>query len=181
MDFGGIDSPASATSRTCSTGVALMKNPASARPLSTASIAAVAASAGPLWPTKPSQLVSAHSAGPLCLETTPHKVEFMTLAGRPEVPFEIPPGSVLVITSARLLSFGAAAGTPENVQLVTFDASGNMGVLGGATIVTESNQQGHAELSFPTGVAVRPGSSICVVGPPRTTAVEVTGYFAKDR
>ena len=90
-------------------------------------------------------------------------------------------GSVLVITSARLLSFGAAAGTPENVQLVTFDASGNMGVLGGATIVTESNQQGHAELSFPTGVAVRPGSSICVVGPPRTTAVEVTGYFAKDR
>lgn len=155
--------------------------------LSTASIAAVAASAGPLWPTKPSQLVSAHSAGPLCpftgpnLETTPHKVEFMTLAGRPEVPFEIPPGSVLVITSARLLSFGAAAGTPENVQLVTFDASGNMGVLGGATTVTESNQQGHAELTFPTGVAVRPGSSICVVGPPSNTAVEVTGYFAKDR
>ena len=37
VDFGGIDSPASATSRTCSTGVARMKKPASARPDSTAS------------------------------------------------------------------------------------------------------------------------------------------------
>jgi hypothetical protein len=85
-----------------------------------ASIAAVAASGGPLWPTKP------------------------------------------------------------GVQLVTFDASGEMSVLGSAITVTGS-QQGHAELTFPTGVAVRPGSAICAVGPPRTTAVEITGYFAKDR
>src|SRR4051794_22994744 len=37
VDFGGIDSPASATSRTCSTGVPRMKKAASQRPDSTAS------------------------------------------------------------------------------------------------------------------------------------------------
>ena len=39
VDLGGIDSPASATSRTCSTGVARMKKPASAAPDSTRSMA----------------------------------------------------------------------------------------------------------------------------------------------
>jgi hypothetical protein len=56
-----------------------------------------------------------------------------------------------------------------------------MGVLGSASTTTPSSGPGFAELTFPSGAVVRPGSAICVVGPPHSTGAEISGYFAKDR
>jgi hypothetical protein len=151
-------------------------------------VAASAGAAGPLGPTRPSQLVTAYVAnnticpfdGPNEL-TTPYQVDAMTVGGGSSEPFAIPAKSVLVITSARLTSCCPVPGTVEGVTLVTFDASGNMGVLGSASTTTPASGPGYAQLTFPSGVVVRPGSSICVVGPPHSTGAEISGFFAKDR
>jgi hypothetical protein len=143
--------------------------------------------AGPLGPTRPSQLVTARAVTAVCPFdgpnelTTPYQVDTMTVAGGSDEPFAIPAKSVLVITSARLTSCCPIPGTVDLVTLVTFDAAGNMGVLGNAATTTPAEGPGYAQLTFPSGVVVRPGSAICVVGPPLSTGAEISGYFTKDR
>jgi hypothetical protein len=144
------------------------------------STAASAASA-----PKPSQLVSARAVSTPCpFETDPTNNAFqITSMSTPEgiqAPFAIPAKQVFVITSASLQISGA----PPNAtaQLYLFTVVGTEGgILTEGFTTTNGNGFATVDRILPTGISVRSGVPLCVLGSAGNTLGSVTGYFAKDK
>ena len=146
-----------------------------------------AAFAGPLVPTRPSQLVSAKDgtntpcpfpSGPL---NTPYLIDRMVGSDGSVVPFAIPEKQVFVITSFDFNFGGPVPDTTVFVQLTAYDAMGAGATLLQGTATTSGNQVGGGSVVAPSGIAVRRDKTLCVTGTAGATGGIVHGFFAKDR
>ena len=156
------------------------------RPLATAlALAALPAAAGPLAPTKPSQLVSARAVSTPCpLESqagnNAYQITSMSTPEGVQAEFAIPPGQVFVITSASLTLTNAPVSA--TAQLYLFAANGADGaILTEGLTTTSVNGTGIVDRVLPTGIAVRSGLALCVLGSQGSSLGSVTGYFTKDK
>jgi hypothetical protein len=153
----------------------------------TLALSSAAALAGPLAPSRPSQLVSAYAVSQVCafdpngVNNTPYQISRMTGIDGVDAPFVIPPKQVFVITSVRFTFGGPVPGTIVNLQLLSFDATGNYGLLAEARATAESDQVGQADVLLPTGIPVRADKTLCIIGSSGATGGMVHGFFAKDR
>ena len=148
-------------------------------------LAAAAASAGPLAPTKPSQLVSARAVSTPCpFETNPGNNAFqITSMSTPrgvQAEFAIPPKQVFVITSAYLTLSGGPAN--DTAQLYLFAIEGESGsILAEGVAATNASGLAIVDRVLPTGIAVKSGKALCVLGSQGSSLGSVTGYFTKDK
>jgi hypothetical protein len=148
---------------------------------------AVPASAGPLAPSKPSQLVTVRAVSEPCPiksspTTTPYQLTSMSSSDGNQAAFAIPPKQVFVITSASLV---VTNGDPnETAQLVVFglNAAGTDGtVFVEGYARTDDNGFATFVQTLPTGIAVKSGVRLCALGTTGSTLGAVTGFFAKDK
>jgi hypothetical protein len=139
------------------------------------------AAAGPLAPTKASQLVTAFTVGAAC-SADPDGAQFnvMRTLGTPEGPFVIPPKQVLVITRVEL-TVGAAAPS-EDVALRLVGVGGtSAGLLVETRVRTSGAGTGSGVIELPTPVAVRGDTELCATASDGATVGVLTGFFAKDK
>jgi hypothetical protein len=146
---------------------------------------AVPAAAGPLAPSKPSQLVTARSVSTPCptvhpAELTPYAIDSMTTIDARDVPFAIPPKQAFVITHVHLAAGNATPNTQIGVFLIAVVGT-NGGVLAEAAVQTDGAGRGSTSFDLPTGIAVREGTTICGSSADGSGFASVTGYFTKDK
>jgi hypothetical protein len=147
--------------------------------------AAAPSLAGPLAPSKPSQLVSARAVSTPCptvhpVEITPYAIDQMTTIDGLQVPFVIPPKQVFVITHVHLAASGATANAEVGIFLISVVGMDG-GVLTEGTVHTSASGRGSTNIDLPTGIAVRPGTTICATTTDGAAFGSVTGFFAKDK
>lgn len=140
-----------------------------------------------LAPKKPSELVTIRGfANPCPTIGVGNAIDMQTNPDGTSSAFTIPAGKVFIITSARL----GAVGTPANgadlqLRRVTPSANNVIDVRQGDVEPTSSRY--NVELEFPTGVVVKAGTTLCVVGTDLVTSADlnvsawVQGYLATDR
>jgi hypothetical protein len=157
-----------------------------ARAFATAlALAALPAAAGPLAPSKPSQLVSARAVSTPCpFETqagnNAYEITSMSTPDGVQAPFAIPPKQVFVITSAYLTLTGGPAN--DTAQLYLFAVEGESGsILTEGVAATNASGLAIVERVLPTGIAVKSGKALCVLGSQGNSLGSVTGFFAKDK
>ena len=156
-----------------------------AAPFAVVFAAALPAAAGPLAPSKPSQLVSARAVSTPCPFEAPagnnaFQITSMSTPDGVQVPFAIPPKQVFVITSASLNLTGAPA--DSTAQLYLFAVNGSDGaVLAEGLATSNANGLATVERVLPTGIAVKSGLALCVLGSQGSSLGSVTGYFTKDK
>ena len=137
--------------------------------------------AGPLAPTKASQVVTlATAAGaPTCPFIAAGKVvDSLQKPDATTASFSIPPGSVLVITEAEIVGANAASAGDRceiNLNLATATTSN---VLATHEELCDASGRISGTLTFPTGAVVKHGSTICAVGFDDTTAAALPGILA---
>jgi hypothetical protein len=146
---------------------------------------AVPASGGALAPTKPSQLISARAVSTPCptvhpVEVQPYAIDRMTTIDGIDVPLVIPPKQVFVITHAHLSASGAEANSEIDVHLISVIGNDG-GVLTEGSVQTNASGRGSTNIDLPTGIAVRPGTTICASTTDGSGFGSVTGYFTKDK
>ena len=161
---------------------------AAARALCMIAVVASAAAAGPLVPTRPSQLVTVRAlrggSQPCPIDPSgdlnePFQIDLMANLEGPQRPLVIPDGKVLVITHVHLTTEDAPANT--NVKLAVIAVTGqDLGVLAETDAITNGDGFASADFDLPSGIAVRPGQPLCAAGQ-GTTFGTVSGFFAKDR
>ena len=146
---------------------------------------ALPAAAGPLAPTKPSQLVSARAVSTPCPFPTEkgnnaYQITSMSTPDGVQAEFAIPPKQVFVITSAYLTLTGAPAN--DTAQLYLFAVEGDSAsILTEGVAPTNANGLAIVERVLPTGIAVKSGKALCVLGSQGNSLGSVSGFFAKDR
>lgn len=147
-------------------------------------ITTLAAVAGTLGPSKPSDLVvlSASSAQGPCAAAEFH-VDTMRIAGVGAAPLEIPKKRVLVITSVGFRGTGDA--DTHYFFLLSVAGEGPL-VLGDAGFSDATGGQVVGSIVVPHGVVVMPGDELCSSiqhnnSTDRGAFVRIHGYFAKDR
>jgi hypothetical protein len=145
--------------------------------------------AGPLAPTKASQVVTVTPSGNTVCPLTPNGLVIDTL-NKPDATtasFSIPPGSVLVITQVEMTTIDwSAAGDQCEVGL-ELQTANSLSFLAHHDDLCNARGQIVATQTFPTGAVVKPGSALCVVGfdlshgfPLGGANAVVHGFFAKD-
>jgi hypothetical protein len=149
--------------------------------VSALSFAPLASWAGPLAPTKPSQLVTAFTVGAPC-STDPLGARFNTMRtlGIAEGALAIPAKQVLVITRVELTVGGATANDDVALRLVGVGGSSS-GLLVEARVRTSGTGTGSAVIELPTPVAVRGDTELCATASDGGTLGVLTGFFAKDK
>jgi hypothetical protein len=148
--------------------------------------AAAPALAGPLAPSKPSQLVTARVVDSDCPlaepdpGTTANMMDEMSTLEGLQQPFIIPPRQVLVITAVNFVAVGTP-GDSYGMNLIAVNGT-ERAVLAQGLVKTEAEGVGSTTINLPSGIAVREGNALCVVGSAGSGPFgAVTGYFAKDR
>jgi hypothetical protein len=150
-------------------------------------LAGAPAAAGPLFPTKPSQLVAARVlAGDDCPapapepNTTARIIDDMSTLEGIQQPFVIPPRQALVITSVNFVVVGDV-GASFGMNLIAVNGT-QRAVLAQALVKTEAEGVGSVTIPLPTGIAVREGNALCMVASSGGTPVgAVTGFFTKAK
>lgn len=140
--------------------------------------AAALAQAGPLAPTKASQLVTlqASALDPACGVAGKRFDTRVTSDGQFDVDFAIPPKQVLVLTGAEWAVFGA---NPSATNLVSLGTNGGASYfIGTAQADAGGTAGGSARFSH----TIRPGTTLCIssVGVSDLNA-RLHGFLAKDR
>ena len=149
----------------------------------------VTAQAGVLGPTRPSQLVSLFSSGNNNCGSYGASLDLREGADATELPFSIPPGQVLVITSA-VVNINSPQGPGHSVSFYLRRATTSLS--SGSNIVTEfaiTDAQNRVDrhFEFPTGVVVKSGVNLCVDAFDYTTSTRAgalahaQGYLTVDR
>jgi hypothetical protein len=147
----------------------------------------VSGHAGPLVPTKASQLVTVRAVSEPCpLDTSPTANEFqltsMSSSDGNQTAFAVPPKQVFVVTSASLVVTNAVANQPAQLVLFAVNEAGTDGsVLVEGYSRTDADGFATFVQPLPTGIAVKSGVRLCVIGTTGSTLGAVTGFFAKDR
>ena len=154
--------------------------------LSALLVSGAQASAGPLAPSKPSQLVVARAASTPCPvdgfpTSNPFEITWMSTPDGTPVPFAIPAKQMLVVTSVSLVTTGGVANATAQLLLIAVASPTELSVLAEGYARTDANGLATYQQSFPTGVAVRSGVTLCIAGTTGSTLGSVTGFFAKDK
>lgn len=132
---------------------------------------------------KPSALVTVVSYYNSCPGGSGYVFDTQVKSDGSSTPFTIPAKSVLVVTDFSFVFHGGPSGTSGNVELLLADPSSP----GSFSRVAEGSAPlpaglGGATIQFPTGFAVKAGSTLCVqslVGGLPTATVH--GYLTKDK
>jgi hypothetical protein len=147
---------------------------------------ALPAAAGPLAPSKPSQLVTARVVSTNCPLTEPvpnasaNAIDEMSTLGGLQQALVIPPKQVLVITSVTFVAVGPP-GEIYGMNLIAVNGQEHA-MLAQEVVEVIGEGLGTKTIVLPTGIAVREGNALCMVasegGEPFGS---VTGFFAKDK
>ena len=154
-------------------------------PLCALLIAAPPASAGPLAPSKPSQLVTARALGTECPfddsepSNSARLIDSMTTIEGTTQPFVIPPKQALVITSVHILA-GGAPDTNVGMNLIVLNGSG-VAILVERSGRTDAGGSVTVDVTLPSGLPVRAGNQLCVASSVLGVGGSVTGFFVKDK
>lgn len=146
---------------------------------------ATAAPAGALEPSKPSQIVTistARTASPSTCGGFSNVFAFDTrhLPDGTDAPFSIPAGQVLVVTSGEVWYFGSASST-GTAELGIGNNSSFVSLSFVSSALTDSHGYAHEFFSFPTGIIVKSGRSLCVNNQGLTSLfATVNGFLARD-
>jgi hypothetical protein len=158
-------------------------------PVLAAALAAAVAfpvAAGPLAPSKPSQLVTARVISTNCPLAEPdpgasaNAIDAMSTLEGLQQAFVIPPNQVLVATSVTFVVVGTP-GDFYGMNLIAVNGQ-QRAVLAQEVVEAVGDGIGTKTIVLPTGIAVREGNALCMVssagGEPFGS---VTGFFAKDK
>lgn len=141
-------------------------------------LGAAAAQAGPLTPTRASQLVTLQASlpDPVCGQFGRPFSTRVTSDGQFELGFVVPPKQVLVVTSIDWAVFGA---DPGETALVSLGTNGGASYFIGTALADAAGAAGGTG-SFVH--AIRPGTTLCIsaVGVDNLNAT-LHGFLAKDR
>jgi hypothetical protein len=141
--------------------------------------ASASSSAGPLAPTRASDLVVAITKSSTACPVSGTLFDTRVLPDGTEEPFVIPPKRVLVVTSVDVaLDTSAPAGQAGAPVVAIQTATTTLPILQG-TVLTDVDGTAVGNVAT-TGAAVRPGVSICLVGG-NTQGGVLHGFFAKDK
>jgi hypothetical protein len=152
-------------------------------------LVASAAAAGPLVPTRPSQLVTVRAlrggSQPCPIDPTgdlnePFQIDLMANLAGPQRPLVIPDEKVLVITHVHLITESAPPNISVKLALIAVTGQ-DLGVLAETDAITNGDGIASADIDLPSGIAVRPGQPLCAAAGRGTTFGTVSGFFAKDR
>ena len=156
-----------------------------------ASIALAAhAAAGPLAPSKPSQLVTAfggtQQAAPCGDVAGWNRVDKIGNADGSTSPLEIPPKSVLVVTHLEIAVLGATASSFTSVLFAAVDpanppALGSLGANSSVVGVADATGRLQASETIPDGLVVKPPALLCYLPVGTAAGVTAHGYFTKDK
>lgn len=150
------------------------------------SLPASPASAGPLAPSRASQVAVLHPTvtGSSPCGSSAYPVDGMRTSSGAIVPFEIPPKKVFVVTSVDV--FGSA--DPNRHYRFALALATTPSIPGGYLVVGEAvtDAAGYyaGSVSVPTGAVVPPGALLCaqLTGPTNEpTFMRVHGFFAKNK
>ena len=137
--------------------------------------------AGPLAPTKASQVVTVATTpgSPVCpFGSTGKVIDTLQKPDATTASFSIPPGSVLVITEVEIsASKASSAGDLCEIDLILGTASSFSRVATHEALCDASGEIS-GTLTVPTGAVVKPGSALCAVGFDATLGVPLGGTFA---
>lgn len=151
--------------------------------LSLSALAALAltgpASAGPLAPARASDLVTVYTKNATPCPVAGVAFDTIVLADGTEQPFAIPPKRVLVVTSLDWNLTSASPGVAAAPVLGLQTGGASLPLLQGSG-VTDSNGTAAGTVTAPTGVVVRSGPQLCLIGG-ATPAGLIHGFFAKDK
>jgi hypothetical protein len=151
------------------------------------------AAAGPVTPTKPSQIVSAigRPSSPLCPGVDP-KIEARLVNQRGEnngsvSTFAIPPKSVFVVQSVDFQIIDGNANVFEGVNLLAVDpavpptlTSNGAALFAGGQ--TDANGTVVGNVVVPSGLVIEPPAALCFqVREGVIALIAVHGFFAKDK
>jgi hypothetical protein len=148
---------------------------------------ATPAGAGPLLPTKASQLVTARvlegADCPLAVPdpgTTANVVDDMSTLEGIQQAFVIPPRQALVVTTVNFVVVGPA-GDEFGMNLIAVNGT-QRAVLAQGLVVTGTEGVGSVTINLPTGIAVREGNALCMVSSAGGNPFgAVTGFFTKAK
>jgi hypothetical protein len=149
---------------------------------------AVPASAGPLAPTRPSQVVTLLTSAVTdsACGSTAYPVDLMRIADGSVVPFEAPPKQVFVVTSMEVYGVASEVNRRYRFALLVENSPPIVGgsLLHGDAGLTDAAGNYAASVVEPTGVVVPPGALLCsqVDGPSEQPAhARVHGFFTKNK
>src|SRR5262249_549990 len=138
-----------------------------------------------LAPSKPSQLVTVAASGSCtALGLTTDLFNTLVKGDGTTAPFSIPAGQVLVITDLTVFAPGKTADGTVQVQVVVGTATSHFGIVTANVTANASGGVGFAA-TFPTGIVVKSGASICPVAFDGTSNVaaggSLHGFLTKDK
>jgi hypothetical protein len=149
---------------------------------------AASASAGPLAPSRPSQIATLVATAVLdsACGATAYPVDTMRKADGSVVPFVVPPKQIFVVTSMDVFGSADQANRRYLFALLVDNAPN---IPGGALLVgdaglTDASGNYAGSVAVPNGVPVPPGAVLCarIDGPTdEPTFTRVHGFFAKDK
>lgn len=149
---------------------------------------ALPASAGPLVPTRPSQIVtlSPTAVTDSGCGTSAYPVDTMRKSDGSLVPFVVPPKQVFIVTSMDVFGSADAPSRHYSFQLSIDNSPSIPGgsILVGDAGLTDADGSYAGSVTAPTGVVVPPGALLCasLEGPnAEPTFTRVHGFFAKDK
>jgi hypothetical protein len=138
---------------------------------------ALAAAAGPLVPTKPSEVVTLAFSGTVCASSSV-ALDQRVLPDGTTVPFAIPEGRVLVVTE---VDWQIDGNTPS--VTMTFELRALTPAATATTFFTDfatSNAEGDAGNVRPVANAIV-GTALCARGSTGVQEAYVRGFLAKDK
>jgi hypothetical protein len=147
---------------------------------------AAPAAAGSLAPSKPSQLVTLEAingtagncATPI---STWLKVTSQVNPDGSETPLAIPTGMVLVLTGAEWSDQGTG-GAADVARFLIRLQNGTQDPLAAFGSGATGTTAGGGSVSFPNGIAVKPGTDICVTSTATVfVGATVHGYLTRDK
>jgi hypothetical protein len=142
------------------------------------SLASTPATAAALAPSKPSQLVAVTALGTCPLGFTTALFDTLVKGDGTTAPFSIPAGEVLVITDLTVvvdgktpgdtIDAGVFAGTSASSRSLIFFENITAGPSGAVTL----------SATFPTGIVVKSGTSLCPIARDNTGGSGTPAVFA---
>ena len=149
-------------------------------------LASTPASAAALAPSKPSQLVTVAALGSCtALGLTTDLFNTLVKGDGTTAPFSIPAGQVLVITDLTVFATGKTAGGTVQVQVAVGTAATSHIFIVAANVTANPSGGVGFTATFPTGIVVKSGASICPLAFDGTSNVaaggSLHGFLTKDK
>jgi len=146
------------------------------------SLSLAEATAGPLAPTKASDLVTATKSGaaPAC-PVTGLEVDWRLLEDGTIAPFVVPPGQVFVLTGYEFHHNAALPNGSQVLGQVSIQTPTAVAFVSSTSVImTDFNGFSHVQL--PSGIAVKPPAKVCLTaGNPAQSDLTLHGFLVRDK